>query len=167
MEEKLTVKLAEDTLYDFMLFHTYSKFAGFLSNILGMAVAFMGIIMMVMGRISSVRFIFYLIAALVFIAYTPVSLMLRAKKQMKNNPEYQTPKEYTFGEEGIWISQNEKEENYTWDQIEKVVATPKDIGIYYGPNDAMILPKEQFGDKFIPIMNIITSHITREKVKIR
>ena len=50
MEEKIFVQMTEKALFDFMLFHTYSKFAGFLSNVLGMAVAFIGIILTIMNK---------------------------------------------------------------------------------------------------------------------
>ncbi|MDD2980353.1 MAG: YcxB family protein [Hespellia sp.] len=167
MEEKITVQMTADNLFDFLLFHTYSKFAGFLTNILGLAIAFMGIIMLATGRASVLRFLFYLAAAALFLLYTPVSLKLRANKQMKVNPEFSNPKEYTFGEEGICVVQNQKEAVYAWEQIEKVVATPKNIGIYYGVNDALIIPKQEFGEKFMSVMKVITAHVSRERVKIR
>ena len=65
MEEKITVRRTDTYLFDFTLYHTYSKLAGFLTNILGAAIAFMGIIMLVMGKIKPVQIIFYLVAAVV------------------------------------------------------------------------------------------------------
>ena len=64
-EEKITVRMTDTYLFDFTLYHTYSKLAGFLTNILGAAIAFMGIIMLVMGKIKPVQIIFYLVAAVV------------------------------------------------------------------------------------------------------
>ena len=83
MEEKITVRMTDTYLFDFTLYHTYSKLAGFLTNILGAAIAFMGIIMLVMGKIKPVQIIFYLVAAVVFVAYTPLLLKYRSKKQVK------------------------------------------------------------------------------------
>ncbi len=40
--------MTDTYLFDFTLYHTYSKLAGFLTNILGAAIAFMGIIMLTM-----------------------------------------------------------------------------------------------------------------------
>ena len=65
VEEKITVRMTDTYLFDFTLYHTYSKLAGFLTNILGVAIAFMGIIMLVMGKIKLVQIIFYLVAAVV------------------------------------------------------------------------------------------------------
>ena len=39
MKEKITVKMTDKYLFDFTLYHTYSKFAGFLTNVLGAAIA--------------------------------------------------------------------------------------------------------------------------------
>ena len=57
--------MTDTYLFDFTLYHTYSKLAGFLTNILGAAIAFMGIIMLTMGKIKLVQIIFYLVAAVV------------------------------------------------------------------------------------------------------
>mgnify|MGYP003176005069 CR=1 FL=1 len=65
VEEKITVRMTDTYLFDFTLYHTYSKLAGFLTNILGAAIAFMGIIMLAMGKIKPVQIIFYLVAAVV------------------------------------------------------------------------------------------------------
>ena len=74
MEEKLTVQLTEDALFDFILYHTYSMFAGFLANILGTAVIFMGIIMLITGKASPLQFLFYLVAGIAFLLYTPIGV---------------------------------------------------------------------------------------------
>ena len=65
VEEYFVVWLTDTYLFDFTLYHTYSKLTGFLTNILVAAIAFMGIIMLVMGKIKPVQIIFYLVAAVV------------------------------------------------------------------------------------------------------
>ena len=65
VEEKITVRMTDTYLFDFTLYHTYSKLTGFLTNILVAAIVFMGIIMLVMGKIKPVQIIFYLVAAVV------------------------------------------------------------------------------------------------------
>ena len=54
MEEKLTVQMTKEALFDFLLYHTYSKFSGFLTNVLGAAVGIMGIILLATGKITPV-----------------------------------------------------------------------------------------------------------------
>ncbi len=164
---KITVKMTKEYLYDFLLFHAYSKFSGFLINILGLAIAFMGIIMYTTGRIETMGIAFYLIAAVIFLAATPLQLNLRAKKQVIVNKEYNCPAEYTFSEDSIVIEQNDEVKEFTWDQIERAVVTPKTIGIYYGTEKAMILPKADFGDQFVPIFTTIATQLGQSKVQMR
>mgnify|MGYP003107265509 CR=1 FL=1 len=88
--------MTDTYLFDFTLYHTYSKLAGFLTNILVAAIAFMGIIKLV-------QIIFYLVAAVVFIVYTPLLLKYRSKKQVKEIERYHVPNEMTFNDEGIQV----------------------------------------------------------------
>lgn len=167
MEEKLIVNMTEQALFDFLLYHTYSKLAGFLTNVLGAAVIFMGIILVFMGKAEWMHLIFYILAGAAFLSYTPLQLKYRAKKQMQLNPEYKLSAEYTFADDGIHVFQDEKDTLYAWEQIQKVVATPKTLGYYYDAERALIVPKEAYGDKFMAVMKIVAAHVSREKVKIR
>lgn len=86
---------------------------------------------------------------------------------MKTNPEYKDPKEYIFSEaDGIVVAQNGKNTKYSWDQIQRTVTTPKTIGIYYGRDLAFIIPKESFGDRFVPIMQMVVRHIGLNHVRL-
>lgn len=166
-ENKMTVNMTKEALYDFLLFHAYSKFSGFLVNILGLAVVFMGIFSYTTGRVNGTGAALYLAAAALFLGSTPVQLKLRAKKQVVVNREYNAPAEYTFSEKGIVLEQNGESRTYEWSQIERAVVTPKTIGIYYAPESAMILPKEDFGDQFVPIFTTIATQLGQSKVRMR
>lgn len=162
---KITVRMTKEYLYDFLLFHAYSKFSGFLINILGLAVAFMGIIMYTTDRTGVIGLVFYLIAAAIFLASTPLQLKMRAAKQVQVNKEYCNPVEYTFSKEGIDVDNEGNVKHFEWSEIERAVVTPKTIGIYYGKEQAMILPKEDFGDQFVPIFTIIATELGQSKVR--
>lgn len=167
MEEKIIVTMTDEFLFDFTLYHTYSKLAGFLTNVLGLAVMFMGFIMLFMGKIQPVQLIFYLIASVVFVGYTPMLLKVRVRKQAKEMEELCRPKRYIFGEAGITVAYGEKEERYAWEQIQRVVATPKTIGFYYEVDNALIVPKVDFGDRFVPIMTMVTQHVRPSCIRLR
>lgn len=166
-ENKMMVNMTKEALYDFLLFHAYSKFSGFLVNILGLAVAFMGIFSYTTGRVSGIGAALYLVAAVIFFGGTPFQLKMREKKQVVVNREYNAPVEYTFSEKGITLEQNGESKTYEWEQIERAVVTPKTIGIYYAPECAMILPKEDFGDQFVPIFTTIATQLGQSKVRMR
>ena len=113
-ENKMMVNMTKEALYDFLLFHAYSKFSGFLVNILGLAVAFMGIFSYTTGRVSGIGAALYLVAAVIFLGGTPFQLKMRAKKQVVVNREYNAPVEYTFSEKGITLEQNGESKTYEW-----------------------------------------------------
>lgn len=160
MKEKIQVNMTEKALFDFTLYHTYSKFSGFLTNVLGMAVAFMGIILFVTKKTSIGSFLFFLAATVVFIGYTPVLLRYRARQQMKRMERFKNPAEYTFdSEEGIHVEDADGTRDLKWTEIQRFSVTPKTIGVYYGENHALIIPKEDFGDRFVPVMNLIASKV--------
>ena len=46
------------------------------------------------------------------------------------------------------------------------MTTPKTIGIYYGKDLAFIIPKEDFGDRFVPIMQMVVRHIGLNHVRL-
>lgn len=167
MEQRITVQMTKETLFDFLLYHTYSKLSGFLVNVLGLAVFILGGLMIGLGKIETYQFLFYFLAAAVFLSYTPLQLKRRAAKQMEVNPEYRDEKDYIFSEEGIKTVQGEKEKLYTWEKINRTVTTPKTIGFYYGKEDALIIPKQCFGDKFMPILEMTITHIGRQNVRLR
>ena len=165
--KKITVHMTKEALFDFLLFHAYSKFTGFLVNILGLAVAFMGIILYVTDRTGTANLVFYLAAAFLFLSYTPIQLKRRAAKQIKINPEYAKPVDYEFSEDGIKVVQEERSVSHSWEEIKKAVVTPKTIGVYYEDEKAMIIPKEDFGEEFVSIFQMIAMHLGTSRIRMR
>lgn len=163
---KITVHMTREALYDFLLYHAYSKFSGFMVNILGFAVIFLGVFSYATGRTNAVGVVFYLIAAVLFIGYTPMQLKMRAKKQVELNPEYKEPVEYIFSEEeGIIARWESGERHVSWSDVERAVVAPKTIGVYYGKDQALIFPKQDFGDQFLTIYQMIVRHLAENSAK--
>lgn len=157
---KITVHMTKEALYDFLLYHAYSKFSGFLINILGFAVIFLGVFSFATGRTGAVGAACYLIAAAAFIGYTPMLLKIRAKKQVEINPEYKGPVEYIFSEEdGITARWEGGGRKIAWSEVTRAAVAPKTIGIYYGKEQALIFPKQDFGEEFLPVYQMIVRHL--------
>ena len=73
----------------------------------------------------------------------------------------------TFNDEGIQVEFADKKETYEWEQIQKVVTTPKTIGFYYETEKALIVPRPDFGDKFVPILTLATKKLGPARVHLR
>ena len=159
-KQEMTVRMTPELLYDFTLYHTYSRFTGFLSIVLAFAVAIIGLIRVFSGTVPPTMMAFYGGAAFLFIAYTPLTLKLRAAKQVQEIDRYREEVHYIFDPaEGITAEYGGRTEFIPWERCEKVVSAPKNIGIYYGKDLAVILPKTQFGDKFQEIMTVIMANV--------
>ena len=102
-----------------------------------------------------------------FIVYTPLLLKYRSKKQVKRIERYHVPNEMTFNDEGIQVEFADKKETYEWEQIQKVVTTPKTIGFYYETEKALIVQKPDFGDKYVPILTLATKKLGPARVHLR
>ena len=70
-----------------------------------------------------------------------------------------------FNDEGIQVEFADKKETYEWEQIQKVVTTPKTM-IYY-ETERHWLYKTGFGDKFVPILNIGNKNRTGQSQHLR
>ena len=161
-----TVKMEEQYLFDFFLYHAYSKLSGFLVNLLGLAVGFTGLFQYANHRISPLACVIYVAAAVVFLGYTPLTLKLRAKKAMKAMAQTET--QVTLSENcGMIKKQGEEEKQYQWDEMERAVVTPKTIGIYLKNDEAIIIPKPSFGDQFVPAFMMITKQLGLKNVRMR
>lgn len=163
---EINVKMKKEHIYDLLLFHTYSKFSGFLINVLGLAVIIIGGILLGTNKIGVEQGLMYVAAGILFLAYTPFTLKRKAAQMMKASC-YQSDIKYAFGENGIVEEIMGKENNYSWAQVEKAISTPKDIAFYVGREEALIIPKEYFGDNFLPVMKLVAKNITRDKIYIR
>ena len=158
MELEFDVKVDSKVLYDYMLHHTYGSFQG----VLGTAV---GALMLVGFAVT--KYIIWLIAGIVLLAYMPWSLFLKSKQQMLNTPAFKEPLHYKLDDEGITISQGEVSQSQKWEDMYKAVSTNKSIIVYTSKVNATIFPRKQLGEDVVKVIQIISSHMPPKKVKIR
>jgi hypothetical protein len=159
--EKITVTMTESALFDFFLYHAYSKFNGFLINILGFAIFILGVFSYATGRIDSLTCFFFVLFSVLFLGSTPLQLKFKVKKVMQEEKMYQTPMEFTFTDlQGIRVEQAGcADKLYPWPDVVRAAVTPKNIAIYVGKDQALIIPKQCFGTKFLTIYQIIARNI--------
>lgn len=152
------VKVTAGVLYDYLLYHTYTSLSGMLGTLVG--------VFLIMAFVST-KYVIYLIAGVVLIAYLPGALFLRAMQQVQNTPAFKKPLHYKMTDEGISVSQGENEENQSWDSCVKAVSTGRSIILYTSRTAASIFPKRDLGDKREALIQMISTHMPPKKVKIR
>ena len=158
MEIEFDVKVTAGVLYDYLLYHTYTSLSGMLGTLVG--------VFLIMAFLST-KYVIYLIAGVVLIAYLPGALFLRAMQQVQNTSAFKKPLHYKMTDEGISVSQGENEENQSWDNCVRAVSTGRSIILYTSRTAASIFPKRDLGDKKEALIQMISTHMPPKKVKIR
>ena len=158
MEIEFDVKITSNVLYDYMLRHTYSSLSGIMGSVVG--------VLMLILFVSN-RQPICLIIGVVILLYLPWTLFLKSRQQALNTPAFKKPLHYRLSDEGIEVSQDDTVEKMGWDGMFKAVSTVNSIIVYTTKTNACIFPKRDLGDKKYKVIEIISTHMPPNKVKIR
>ncbi len=164
-QEAIDVTLREEFVYDFFLYHAYSKLSGFLTNILGFAIFIMGVYSYWMGYSDGKELAFFVVSSVVFLTATPLQLKWKARQAMKQDMWRQTMHCTFFDGKGIQIERGENVRLYAWEEVERAAVAPKTIVLYIDGGEALVFPKESFGEKFGSIYQMIAINLGRSRSK--
>lgn len=145
-------------MYDYMLMHSYNSPAGILGSAFGAV--------LILFAIMTQQWIFIILGA-VMLLYLPWTLFIKSRRQILSNPSFQEPLEYTLDEEGLTVSQGEAQEKMAWEDMYKAVSTGRSIILYTSRVNATLFPKRQLGDQKMAVIEMISTHMSPKKVKIR
>lgn len=165
MSIKINVKMTVQTMYNFMLYHAYTRFSGIFGVVFGIFSGVFGFILLNQENYQR-AFLFFFFFAL-FIVGNPIMLYQKARKQVKKTPMFQKPICYELNEEGIVTSQDDAKTEVAWPDIYKVAATNASLIIYVTRMRAFILPKADLGEQYAATVQKISTHMSPDKVKIR
>lgn len=166
MSIQFEVKMTPKIMYDFLLYHTYSRFNGIFGGVVGVAALALAVNEMIKEPGSMMGFAYFAIA-LVLLLGTPLTLKNNAVRQVKMTEMFEKPLCYKMTEEGITVAQDDQSVLNEWDKFMKVVSTNKSLILYLSRMRAIILPKEALGDNYTEAVKMISTHVAAKKVKIR
>ena len=158
MEIEFDVKISSNDLYDYMLRHTYSSLSGVMGSVVG-------VLMLIL--FASNRQPICLIIGMVILLYLPWTLFIKSRQQALTTPAFKKPLHYRLNDEGIEVSQDDTVEQLGWDGMVKAVSTVNSVIVYTTKTNACIFPKKDLGDKKYKVIEIISTHMPPDKVKIR
>ena len=163
---KFSVKISQQDLYKFNLFHIYRSSQGILSVVL--FVLLIAVWLMRFSVLSPLYRMFYPLVAVVVLLYIPMSLKLRVKAQMTQEV-FQFPLTYELIETGIKVSSPASEEpaELPWEYIYKVSTWKEYLLIYSNRINAYIIPKDDIKDVYAPAIDYIKNHVEDYKLQIR
>ncbi|MBO4748873.1 MAG: YcxB family protein [Lachnospiraceae bacterium] len=152
------IQVTAADLYDYVLMHTYHGTSGIIGSTAGA-------LFVVAGFLAQKWLL--VIAGLVILLYLPITLHAKSKLQWSANEAFQKPLHYVLDENGVTVSQGEVSESQSWDSMVKAVSTPRSIILYTSGRNASIFPKAQLGDQKDALIEVISTHMPPQKVKIR
>ena len=158
MSVEFDVNMTTGKMYDYMLRHTFTSFAGVVGEILG--------IVLVVGYFVTGQLL-YLLAGIICVVYQPLALYMRAKRQVKNNEVFSMPLHYTLDDTGITVKSGENVDSLPWEKMYKAVSTTRSVILYTGRVNACIFPKDDMGDKKDEVIRMISTHMDPKQVNIR
>lgn len=109
----------------------------------------------------------FIIGGILLLVYLPWTLFIKSKQQALSNPAFKEPLHYVLDDNGITISQGEVSTTQNWDDMVKAVSTSRSIIVYTSRVNATIFPKSQLGDRKAAVIEVISTHMPPDKVKIR
>lgn len=158
MEVEFDVQIKAGDLYDYMLQHNYTGASGLIGSTVGA--------LMIVAFFMNRQWIF-LIAGVIILLYLPWTLFLKSRQQALMNPAFKKPLHYRMAEEGVFVSQGEVCEKQEWDNMYKAVSTPRSIILYTSVVNAAIFPKRDMRENTAKVVEMISTHMPPNKVKIR
>lgn len=142
-EIKATITTDVRDLYSFMLQHTYRCAGGVLSLLFSIG-AFI-LLLNCFTAVGTEYKIILVICSALFTIINPLMLWQRAKRQVKRNPGFCAPIEYTFTGKGFTMQQGETKATAEWRDLWKIRDGKKYLYLYGNTVRANIIPKKQLG----------------------
>jgi len=158
MKLEFDVKMTTGRMYEYMMRHTFTSFAGIVGECLG--------ILLIIGAFAYGQWL-YLAVGIVCVFYQPVALYVRAGRQVRNNEVFSAPLHYILDDEGITVKSGDNTDSMPWDRLYKAVSTQHLIILYTNRINACIFPKDDLGDKKADVIAAISTHMDPKQVNIR
>ncbi len=162
--ETKSVNMTYKALLSYVLNTNYRSAAGILGIIISVASLVLAITCW--SGIDTSRKIMLIFVGLIFTVINPLSLAFKSFRQLKLSPSYKTPLNYTFGDDGIYITQGEQSENLTWDRICRLLMTKHMIAIYTGRMNAFVIPLTELGDDKSKILTSLVQFTAEYKPRL-
>jgi len=165
MSIEFDVKLSENDLYRFNLRQSYLSTQGPISIIIAILFAVVSVVTLRGGNYF--YGVVYIVAALLFLFYIPITLRLRAKRTLGKNPVMAEGFHYQISEEEIRVTAGEQSDAMDWQNVYKMVATKHQVLIFTNRIVAFIIPREQLGDKYDALRDLASGKLEKYRFKMK
>lgn len=158
MQIELDVTMTISKMYDYMLYHMFTRFQGILIEAIG--------VLLVAAFVATGHGLYFFIGIIVIFSL-PIALYIKARKLVLLNPLFMESVHYTLGDKGITIKTGEEIKLRAWEQMSKAVSTGKSIIIYVDTGETVIFSSAELADQRLAMVEMISTHMEPKKVNIR
>ena len=164
-EVKFSVQMKTTDMFDFLYWHSYHGITG----VINYAISFVGIAAMALGlgKDNTAVTVMLVILALLFTVINPLSLLYKAARQIKRTPMFSKPLEYRFDKKGFSISQDSTSDSADWESVVMLRETGKNIILYMGASNAMVLPKREISGQLPELKLLIRTALPQLGKKLK
>lgn len=152
LKAEFQAKIGEKDLMDFKVYHNYHSISGVAALLFGIIALVICVISIRQVNISYTLMMGFF--GLFFTVYTPISMKLKVRQQIRTIAAFKEPMKYTVTEEKITLTQGAVSEDLLWDDIFKMKCTGRSLVLYITAVRANIIPLECLGmeaENFISI----------------
>lgn len=161
-EINVTVLVGKKDLFYFLLYHNYARFIGVIGFLFSAACLVGAVISF--GKVELYSTLLLLLIGTMFTIYQPIALYRKAVKQA-NHPVMQKPMNYSFGEEGMGVSQDDNCAAVSWEELWKIIARKHAIYIFTDPIRANIIPRTGNEKEVAMILELAKTKMPASRVK--
>lgn len=164
-EVKFSTQMTAGTMFDFMYWHSYHGLTGVVNygfSLVGLIALLAGF-----GGNSPLVKLGLVALALLFTVINPLILYYKSVRQVKSTPMFQKPLHYKFDTRGFAISQENQSDSAEWKTIILVRETRKNLILYMGAANAMILPKKDMGNQVAELKKLIRAALPELAKKLK
>lgn len=157
MSIEFDVRLNAEDMYRFNMYHAYTSMQGLLSLALGIII--ICIIAFSEDFNDPMTAMPYVLLALLFFLYIPLTLRIRSKRQIRTSEVLRGPLHYEFVDDGIRVVAPDGEDALLgWDYIYKAVTTKRQLLIYSNRINAYVIPREQIEAQLPEVCAALQEH---------
>lgn len=153
-----------ESMYEFMLYHSYSNVAGILSLIIGFGAIGLFVYEIVIGA-PWIQILLFGMVVLMFLSNCPPFLMRKAKKQAEALSADDNVITYSFSDAGLDLQRGKEYAPHAWEDVYKVKEGKTGFFIYLAKNRAFLVPKKDLGLGHVDdFRDMIDRHVTNKKL---
>ncbi len=152
MSIELDVKLDKKSLSRFLLYHNYARPSG----VIGVVISIAAVVALIVewGLWTQPQRGMLIVLALLFTVLQPMMLVSKGKRQLQME-EFQIPFHYRFDDHGVAISQKEQKQEFTWEDVRKIVYRKDAVYVYMSAVSAFVIPANQCMDCFEEMVQLM------------